>query len=405
MERARRVQVGLIGCFIGGIAGSCVGGGTLPLSAPAATAAPFLETPAPVFSASVEGSFLVPPDLAGLNDEILSSPMMRDPELRAEVDRWVRFWQTSSSRWFPDYLERMTWFEAQVDSSLVANGLPPSLKYLPVIESGYSPRAVSVASAVGLWQFMAPTARGYSMEITPLVDQRRDPFVSTAAAVKFLGKLRQDFGSWFLALAAYNSGPGRVQRILDRYEPLTPHSDSLYWAIRPHLPRETRDFVPKFLGAIVVAGNPTLYGYEVPEAIGFDFDEVLVPDATTLDVVAHAAETTEAEIVRLNPQFVRGMTPPRRHTRIRIPRGSSRVFQLNYARIPRSERVSFLEHKVVDGETLGHIAQTYGIPVADLQAANPLVRARTLRIGSLLTVPVSSSARRRATPVRTRLPA
>ena len=391
--RVRGIHVGVVTCLVGGFAGSCVGGGT-PSAVPGPYPSPLFEPAAVEFSAFEDGALLTPPDLEGLDDEILSSPLLRDPEFRAEVDRWIEFWTTRASRWFPDYLERMTWFEETVDSTLRANDLPPSLKYLPVIESGYSPRAVSVASAVGLWQFMAPTARGYGVEITPLVDQRRDPYVSTDAAVKFLAQLHRDFGSWFLALAAYNSGPGRVRRLINLHAPLEPASDSVYWAIRPYLPRETRDFVPKLFGAIVVAGSPLSHGYELPEAVGFDFEEVMVPDATTLDVVARAAETSEEEITRLNPQFVRGMTPPRRHTLVRVPEGKGGTFRLNYARIPRNERVSFVEHKVIAGETLGHIAQQYGIPLADLEAANPLVRPRTLRIGSMLTVPVSPSARR-----------
>jgi membrane-bound lytic murein transglycosylase D len=396
MKRNGRFGVGLFSCMVGGIAGSCVGGASRP--APTLIDEPFIRLESPVVRAQPVGDFLVPPDLKGLDDEILSSPMLRDPEFRAEVDEWVEFWQTRASRWFPDYLERMGWFEATVDSTLAARELPPSLRYLPVIESGYSPGAVSVASAVGLWQFMAPTARGFGLEITPLVDERRNPLKSTEAAVRFLSHLRDDFGSWFLALAAYNAGPGRVQRMLDRYAPLAPRSDRLYWELRHHLPRETQDFVPKLLGAIVVAGSPTSYGYESVVTGGFEFDEVTIPDATTLDVVARAAESDESEIARLNPEYVRGMTPPGRHVIVRVPRGKGGSFRLNYARIPSSERVSFLEHKVVAGETLSHIARRYGIPLSDLQAANPLVRPRALRIGRLVTVPISPSARRGSSP-------
>ena len=353
---------------------------------------------APVLRALPEGALLVPPNLEGLDDEILSSPMLRDPEFRAEVDEWVEFWKTSASRWFPEYLERMAWFEHTVDSTLAANDLPPSLRYLPVIESGYSPQAVSRASAVGLWQFMAATAQGFGMEMTPLVDERRDPFKSTAAAAKFLGDLREQFGSWFLALAAYNAGPARIQRVLDRYASLAPRTDRLYWELRRYLPRETRDFVPKLFGAIVVAGSPASHGYERPQPASFAFDEVLIPDATTLDVVARAAETTEAEISRLNPEYIRGMTPPRRHVYVRVPVGKGRTFALNYASIPRDERVTFVEHEVVSGETLGHIAQRYGVPLAELRAANPLLRPRRLQIGALITVPISRGARRSSTP-------
>jgi membrane-bound lytic murein transglycosylase D len=397
MERRRGFGVLLIGSLVGGIAGSCVGG-TTPLRAPSPIADPFVTTDAPVLASLPAGAFLVPPDLAGLDDEILSSKMLRDPEFRAEVDTWIEFWRTRASRWFPDYLERMTWFEETVDSTLLANGLPLSLRYLPVIESGYSPRAVSQASAVGLWQFMAPTARTLGMEVTPLVDERRDPFKSTAGAAEFLSELRGEFGSWFLALAAYNSGPGRVRRILNEHAPLAPPSDRLYWEIRQYLPRETRDFVPKLFGAIAVAGSPASHGYEIPSPRPFRFDRVLIPDATTLDIVARAAESSEEEISRLNPEYVRGMTPPRRPVYVRVPLGQGRTFARNYASIPSDERVSFVEHEVVAGETLGYIAQQYGIPLVDLRAANPLIRPRSLRIGVRITVPVSRSARRGSSP-------
>ncbi|MEE2847866.1 MAG: transglycosylase SLT domain-containing protein [Gemmatimonadota bacterium] len=397
MKRNGGFGIGLLGCLVGGIAGSCVGGASL-VGPPSAPDDVFIVVDAPVLRTLPVTDFLVPPDLTGLDDEILSSPMLRNPEFRAEVDEWIEFWRTRSSRWFPSYLERMAWFEETVDSALAARDLPPSLRYLPVIESGYSPGAVSVASAVGLWQFMAPTARGFGMEINPLVDERRDPYKSTAAAVRFLATLRQDFGSWFLALAAYNSGPARVERVLQRYAPLAPGSDSLYWALRRHLPKETQDFVPKLLGAIVVAGSPASHGYTAVESGGFDFEQVMIPDATTLDVVARAAESTESEIARLNPEYVRGMTPPGRRVLVRVPAGMGSTFQRNYARIPRDERVSFLEHQVSAGETLGHIAREYGVPLADLRAANPLVRPRRLRIGALITVPVSPSVRRGSAP-------
>jgi len=331
-----------------------------------------------------------------VNDEILASPLTRDPEFQARVAYWVDHWSTTAARWFPEYLERMTWFSPVVDSTLARKDLPPSLRYLPVIESGYSPRAVSRASAVGLWQFMAPTAQGFGMRVTPLLDERRNPFKSTEAATDFLQNLRDDFGSWYLALAAYNSGPGRVQRIMNRYAPMVPGSDSLYWALRHRFPQETREFVPKLLAAVEVAGNPRMYGYEEPEgALGFRFEEVTVPDATTLDVVAQAAEVSQDEIERLNPEVVRGITPPGRQTLLRVPPGQARVFRRNYELIPPSERVTFVEHRVASGETLSHVAQRYGIPLRDLEAANPGLNPRLLQIGQQLTVPIAPSRRAR----------
>jgi len=330
-----------------------------------------------------------------VRDAILSSPMARDPEFRRAVDRWIEFWRGPGARWFPDYLARMALYSPAVDSVLENRGLPSSLRYLPIVESGYSPRAVSHVSAVGLWQFMAPTARGFGMSVGPLLDERRNPIKSTAAAGDFLVQLHERFDSWFLALAAYNSGPYRVQGVLDRYAPLAPRSDSLYWAVRDRLPRETRDFVPKFFAAIEVARNPGAHGIEATptDADGFDFDEVEVPDATTLDVVAQAAGTPQQEIERLNPEIVRGITPPGRKTVLRVPVGRGEGFAEAYAKIPPSERVTFVEHRVARGETLTHIARRYGVRLSDLRAANPKVRPRYLQIGQRITVPIAPKAR------------
>lgn len=369
------------------------GAGT-PL-APPPVPAPQLDVSAPTVAGDATQPELgqAPPERM-VNDEILASPLMRDPEFQARVAFWVNHWSTTAARWFPEYLERMTWFAPVVDSTLARKDLPHSLRYLPVIESGYSPRAVSRARAAGLWQFMAPTARGFGLQVTPLLDERRNPIKSTEAAADFLGDLRSRFGSWYLALAAYNSGPARVQRVMDRYAPMVPGSDSLYWALRHRLPRETRDFLPKLLAAVEVAGNPRLYGFDVPDGtLGFRFDEVVVPDATTLDVVAEAAEASQEEIERLNPEVIRGITPPGKETTLRVPPGRAGTFRRNYDQVPPSERVTFVEHRVSSGETLSHIARRYGIPLRDLEAANPGLNPRRLQIGQRLTVPIAPSRR------------
>lgn len=327
-------------------------------------------------------------------DEILASPVLSDPEFQDAVAAWVDYWSGPAAEAVPVFLARMASFEPTIDSALAAAQLPPSLKFLPFIESGYNPSAASVARAVGMWQFMEGTARGLGMEVTRLLDERRDPIRSTAAAMGFLAELREDLGSWFLALAAYNGGPNRVRRVLRQRAPDAEPSDSLFWALRSHFPRETREFVPKLVGAALVAGRPAAHGIpEVEDPARFAFDEVAVPDATTLDVVALAAESTLDEIERLNPQFVRGMTPPGRSSGLRVPPGRGPVFERNYARIPPEERVTFVEHRVEKGETLSHIALRYGILVADLESANPGLRPRYLQIGAVLTVPVAPSVR------------
>jgi len=356
----------------------------LPVADPAVDVGvglPFLEP--------LHVAYLEPPEGEDQVDELLASPMLRDPEFQAAVAGWVDYWENAAKPWFPDFLRRMGAFEQTVDSALMERGLPASLRYLPLIESGYSPEAQSHASAVGLWQFMSVTARAHGMRVEAFVDERRNPFKSTVAAADYLSALHRRFESWFLALAAYNGGPTRAQRILRQHAPMAQPSDSVFWALRQHWPRETRDFVPKLIAAIVVVQDPGAYGYESPPPDPpFRYAAVQVPEATTFDVLARAAETDEEEIRRLNPELYRGFTPPGRAYELRVPEGQAEVFAANYAAIPAGERMTVVEHAVQQGETLSHIARRYGVSIRDLQAANPDVRPRYLSVGATLTVPI-----------------
>jgi membrane-bound lytic murein transglycosylase D len=322
-------------------------------------------------------------------DPILHSRWSRHPEIQEDLGEWLERFSIHQRDWFNAYLERMNRYAPLVDSLLEERDLPPSLRYLPIVESGYSPAAVSRASAAGLWQFMAPVARGLGMRVDAVVDERRDPMRATPAALDFLHELHGRFGSWFLALAAYNGGPSRVGRLIRTHAPLSPLGDSLYLVIRPHLPRETQEFVPKFLAAATLAERPERYGLHPGDPLDpLVFDVVTVPDATTLDVVASAAGATEEEIRELNPQLIRGVTPRGRETTLRIPEGRALAFREAYALIPPEERVTVTEHVVSPGETLSEIAEQYGIRTAELQAANPRVEPRRMRPGTRLIVPL-----------------
>lgn len=364
-------------------------GGSAVSEPPEPFPAPEIRVEAADLGPMPEVGYLTPPPGDVVADPILSSPVMRDPDFREAVAWWVDYWSGAARRSFPDFLGRMAVHEQTVDSTLAAHGMPPSLRYLPLIESGYNPGARSRASAVGMWQFMSGTARERGLYVGPFVDERRNPWRSTEAAVDFIDELHGDFDSWFLVLAAYNGGPNRARRILRENAPLAQPSDSLFWALRHHWPRETRDFVPKLVGAIIVAGAPERYGYERPPADGPPrFDEVEVPDATTLDVLASAAEVDEQTMRSLNPELFRGFTPPGRSWRLRVPEGRGATFAENYAKVPQDRRMTVVEHSVEPGETLSHIARRYGVTVSELQAANPEVRPRYLRVGARLTVPI-----------------
>lgn len=335
------------------------------------------------------------PEGAGLGaDPILHSPWTLHPVIRERVAYWTDRYAVREGHAFPRFLERMAPYAELVDSALAAEGLPRSLRYVPIIESGYLTSATSPMQAAGLWQFMEPVARSFGMHVSTLIDERRDPVRSTVAAARYLRELEEQFGSWFLALAAYNSGPYRVERLLREQAPLAPPGDSLYLVIHPYLPAETRDFVPRLIAVASVAEQPHRWGLEAPPpGQAYRFDEVDVPDATSFDVIAEAAGVDEEVVRMLNPHILQGLTPRGQPTTIRLPPGTASRFAEAYALIPPEERVTVTEHIVASGETLGGIAALHGIRLRDLQAANPGVDPRRMRIGSRLVVPLAGGAR------------
>ena len=251
--------------FIVGATG--VGRLTLPTSVAEAESEPFGLPALPVIPASFEGMTLeaylrTPAVPLAQMDEFLTSPVLADAEFTTAVHWWVNYWTVYATRWFPGFLDRMALRGEAVDAAVMAHGFPPSLRYLPLIESGYDPRVMSRSGAVGMWQLMPATARGLGLIVNGMYDERRDPEKSTEAALRYLDTLHGEFGSWFLTLAAYNSGPTRVRNILRRHAPDAPRTDSLFWALRHRFPLETREFVPKLYGAMFVASQPAAYGYE-----------------------------------------------------------------------------------------------------------------------------------------------
>ena len=309
------------------------------------------------------------------------------------VLEYLEFFQLDARDRFTIWLSRLGRYEGMIRERLRARGLPEDLVYLTLIESGLSNTAVSRARAVGMWQFMSSTGRGYGLVIDPWIDERRDPFKATDAAVNHLQDLVQRLGGVYLAAAAYNAGAGRIEREIRRLpgEPDTVDDQTFFQiADRRNLRRETRDYVPKLIAAALIAKQPSRYGFtDIERLPPLVFDEVSVPDATGLDVVARLADTSVAALLELNPQFVRGITPPGRGVVVRVPRGKGATVAERYADLPVNERITFVDHYVTNGQTLSSIAQRYKVTVTMLQAANPHLRSHALRVGQRVIVPMS----------------
>jgi membrane-bound lytic murein transglycosylase D len=308
------------------------------------------------------------------------------------------------------WLTRMPRYEGMIRARLQQAGLPGDLVYLALIESGFSNTATSRAKAVGMWQFMKGTARGYGLRVDSWVDERRDPYRATEAAARHLRSLNDRFGSLYLAAAAYNAGAGKVsrgvRRLPDDDEADSPNSDATFFRLYDTklLRRETKDYVPKLIAAARIAKEPARYGFELGTLEPPTYDSMVVPTMTGLDVIARLADTTVAAIRELNPQYLRLTTPPGVASVVRVPPGRGPSTTAAYAELPASRRITFIEHTVARGETMSGIAKRYGVSTRLVTESNPRLRSTRLRPGQRVIVPTggalsSSVARRMADPV------
>ena len=323
-------------------------------------------------------------------------------ESTAQVERYLRMFTGSAKERIESRLERGTRYEPMIRSKLRDGGLPEDLYYLALVESGFDANAYSRAAAVGMWQFMTSTGRDMGLRIDWWIDERRDPVKSTGAAVRFIKGLRDQFGSLYLAAAAYNGGPGRISRGLTRYaDDLEGTSgEDLFFALaeKDYLRNETREYVPQLIAAALIAKEPARYGMTITPQAPFAYDSVHVGAATPLSAIARASGGTVSQLQELNPQILRGMTPPRDSILVRIPSGSADSFAIAFAGLPKSERVATSTVESKKGQSLESIAHKNGISARQLSAFNP--KLRTLKSGNLApgqtvlvpTVAVASAA-------------
>jgi membrane-bound lytic murein transglycosylase D len=286
------------------------------------------------------------------------------------VAHYVSMFSGSAKARIESRLSRGTQYEAMIRQKLRAGGLPEDMYYLALVESGYDPDAYSRAAAVGMWQFMTTTARGIGLRVDGWVDERRDPVRATDGAVKFLNWLNAQFGSLYLAAAAYNGGPGRVSRGLRKYEDDLDgiSGDSLFFALaeQDYLRSETKNYVPQLIAAAMVGKAPAQYGLTVDTLPPFVFDTVRVPGLTPLAAVAQAAQAAPAVITRLNPHLLRGVTPPGESSLVRVPIGGQDGFADRFAALDSASLVTSRVLVTKKGETAATFAARAGVPVRSL---------------------------------------
>jgi membrane-bound lytic murein transglycosylase D len=272
-----------------------------------------------------------------------------------------------------------------------AEGLPLDLAYVPLIESAFKPRALSRSNAKGVWQFMRDTGVENGLRQDWYIDERSDPEKATAAAAKYLSMLASMFdGDWHLVLASYNGGPGRVQRAMKRGN-LTD-----FWKLSAKaalLPRETREYVPMILAAIVIARSPAEYGFEFELEPAPSYDTVTLPRPVDLARVAEWTETTIDAIQALNPELRRWTTPVKdRAYTLKVPSGSGEVVSARLEELSNVDLASLKYYTVKRGETIAMIARKLGVARADLAEANYLKTTARLSIGQQLLMPREGTA-------------
>jgi membrane-bound lytic murein transglycosylase D len=317
-------------------------------------------------------------------------------EANERVQYYLDYFRTTARDHFELYLARLGRYEALVRAKLEAARLPQDLVYLALIESGMNPNAVSRRHAVGMWQFIAATGRRYGLTVDPWVDERRDPWLATDAAIRMISELNDRFGSLYLAAAAYDAGPGKIQRGLNRFDFGETQGNDLYFALADErfLRRETRDYVPKLIAAALICKEPEKWGFDRIERWDpLRYDSMQVTGAVGVDVLAQLADTTLDALEELNPQLVRDVTPPGRTVWVRIPVGRGDSTAARLAVLPPNRRLTHVDHYVSRGETLSAIAMMYHVSLSDILAANRGVRPRSLRPGQRLIIPTSRRSR------------
>ena len=304
------------------------------------------------------------------------------------VLRLLNYYQTRGRKIMEDGIKRSGQYMPLFRQIFQEEGVPQSMIYMAHVESNFKPSAYSRAGARGIWQFMVGTGRVYGLKRDWWIDERADIVRSTRAAARHLKDLYEELSDWNLVMASYNAGIRRIQRNQQRYGPID------YWTMvkRRLLPRETRNFVPSILAAMIVYQNPELYGFQVQPDDPIEFETVGVEDQVSLEVISREINVPLGELMGLNPELRRAVTPfDHANYELKVPTGKGDLLRERLAALPPEKKAQFRHHKVRRGETLSIIAQGYRSSIQAIAQVNRIRNIHRLREGQDLMIPLSGS--------------
>jgi membrane-bound lytic murein transglycosylase D len=323
--------------------------------------------------------------MAATTDPEIDGSTYDVPIVRNEsVEDYIEYFQTEIRDKFTLWLERSGRYIPLMRQVFKEHGLPEDLVFVALIESGFNPYAYSRSRAVGPWQFIKGTGRLYGLRIDNWIDERRDPIKSTYAAARYFKDLYDRFGSWPLAMAAYNAGERKIERALVRAK-----ADD-FWDLRStrYIRRETKGYVPKFMAATIIAKNPEKYGFTLDYHEPLKYDTASVSGSADLRVIAQAAGIIYEDLKELNPELRTELTPPyMEQYPLRLPVGTQQTFLDAYAQIPDDRKIIGTHYSIRRNDTLGTIARRFGTSVSLLREINHLSPGQPLQQGDLLFIP------------------
>lgn len=307
------------------------------------------------------------------------------------VEREIKLFQTMERDFFLESYKRSGRYRSEMVKAFREAGIPEDITWLPLIESGFKLRAMSRARALGLWQFIPSTGYKFGLKRNTVVDERLDPGKSTAAAIAYLKELHQMFGDWATVLAAYNCGEGNVLRAIRGQK--IDYLDN-FWDLYQRLPRETARYYPRFIAVLTIVKNPGKYGFTLDEPEKpVSYESVTIEKPVHLQKIAERTGCTDEELADLNPELRFRATPAATYE-LKVPQGKREAVLACVDTLPKwsPPKVEYVVHRVRRGETLSTIASHYRTSVARIMDANNIRKARLLRIGQRLKIPLRNTS-------------